>query len=125
MSRILSAAESEMYGKFAGLMPEGSRAPFHKQLPSIRVVREDPSRTTFDLSGNAEPIDAAAFNYYLSGFYDDQDGEIVSVILHFIPPGYISWVERFRLDHQAVQNPLSSAKSLRFIMDRGPRSNSR
>ena len=114
-----------MYGKFAGLMPEGSRAPFHKQLSSVRVVREDPSHTTFDFSGNAEPIDAAAFNYYLDGFYDDQDGEIVSVVLHFIPPGYISWVERFRLDRQAVQNPLSSAKCLRFMMDRGPRSNAR
>ena len=113
-----------MYGKFAGLMPEGSRAAFHKQLPSVRVVREDPSHTTFDLSGDVESIDAAAFNYYLGGFYDDQDEEIVSVILHFVPPGYISWVERFRLDHKAVQNPFPSAKSLRFMMGRGPLSNS-
>ena len=125
MSRVLSAAESEMYGKFAGVMPEASRAAFRKQLPSITVVREDPSHTTFDLSADVEPIDAAAFNYYLDGFYDDQDGEIVSVILHFVPPGYISWVERFRFDHKAVQNPFPSAKSLRFTTRHGPRSNSR
>ena len=103
-----------MYGKFAELIPEGSRAAFHKQLSSVTVLREDPSHTTFELSRDVEPNDAAAVNYYLDGFYDDQDGEIVSVILHFIPPGYISWVERYRLDHQAVQNPFPSADSLRF-----------
>ena len=37
------------------------------------------------------------------------------MIFHFIPPGYLSWLERFRLDGAEIRNPRPDPGSLRFM----------
>ncbi len=93
-----------MYGRFKELISQQDRDAYLDQLRSIEVAREDPSHTTFSTLTGLTPIDIEPFQSYLDGCYEDLDGKTVYMIVHFVPPGIISWVERFRLDHKPVQN---------------------
>ncbi len=101
-----------MYARYGELIAEPDRSAFLDQLCSLEVVREDSSHTTFGALINRQPIDIEPFRTCLDGSYHDLDGNVVYMIIHFVPAGFISWAERFRIDHMAVQNASPSASCL-------------
>jgi hypothetical protein len=105
-----------MYSRFQELLAESDRDEFCEQLRRAKITQEDSGHTTFEENADCEAIDIDPFDSYLSGFYDDTDGQAVNVILHFVPPGVVSWVERFRLDHRPVKNPWPTSGDLRFSL---------
>lgn len=86
-----------MYARYGELIAERDYDAYLAQLRSLEVVREDSSHTTFGVLIDLRPIDIEPFQTYLDGFYDDLDGEVVNVIVHFVPPGFISWFSDFVL----------------------------
>jgi len=69
---------------------------------------------TFD-ANSAKTIAFACREVYLDSFYEDIDGERVMIILNFISPGILSWIERFRDDSKPVLNRLFLLVQLRLV----------
>lgn len=104
-----------MYARYGELIAERDYDAYLAQLRSLEVVREDSSHTTFGALIDLRPIDIEPFQTYLDGFYDDLDGEVVNVIVHFVPPGFISWVERFRIDGKPVLDTWTTSSRVEHL----------
>ena len=127
MSRLLAARERALYARFQETLRAEDRAAFWEQIAVATVERHEPSFTFFGSTAAAPTLETSAYrNNLLTAYYDDVDGAIVRVILHFAH-GYISWIERFRIDASRVtlgrslarvEMIVPPAEDLRFVRDR-------
>jgi hypothetical protein len=117
LPRLLNEKNRQVYARFVDVIPSESRAAFLRQLDELEIIRQDSSHTTFHATSAANPIDDHAIGGILDGFYDDEDGDVISIIIHFVD-GYISWAERFRTDTMPVRKVLPDPSEIRFSMQK-------
>lgn len=103
MPRDLTEREIKIYSHFTLLLDDSAKQTLVQQLESIKIKREDPSHTTFGVLPSGFPhFDISVFDTYLDASFIDEDREVVSVIAHFVEPGHLSWIERFRTDDRQI-----------------------
>jgi hypothetical protein len=127
LSRVLAEEEHALYARFQETLREEDRVAFRQQIAVATIEQHEPSFTYFGGTAAAPTFDTSVYrNNLIRAYYDDVDGQTVHVILHLMH-GYISWIERFRIDTSRLTHGRSKAQvemvippagDLRFVRDR-------
>jgi hypothetical protein len=117
LPRLLTEQEVSAYSRFLEYIAQPDKEKFVDQLRRIEVMNEDTDHMTFGELKDADGIEEFSKGS-LMAFYDDEDGETVHMTLAFVPPGVISWLDRYRVDHRPVQNPSPRANEIRFFVQK-------
>ncbi|MDB5028261.1 MAG: hypothetical protein JWO66_1950 [Candidatus Eremiobacteraeota bacterium] len=103
MARPLSALEAAILKRFESVNIPGATA-LAEQLRSAVVSDESKGCLRFVADDSTPPV-ASDTGLPLDGWYADDDGGLVMLILHVgFPEGRISALERFRPDGESIVN---------------------